>query len=173
MVRLDQGHRVHAAWGFVVHQVVTDPQCRLRNITLEAHGDDSLPERRPEGVALVRVATSSAPNPLNHLKEPSCKRSPATRKLEGKWHKGLGSRVGPTLILVHLSAFGATGSASRSLGRAILRHALGAGCICGRDIQQEEAALGVHCTNRYVRATFTRNASLRVVEQIRGLQRRL
>ena len=93
-----------AAWGFVVHQVVTDPQCRLRNITQESHGDDSLPERRPEGVALVRVATPSVPNILHQVKEARRERSPATRKLEGKWHEGLGSRVGPTLILVHLSA---------------------------------------------------------------------
>ena len=93
-----------------IQELVAEPHGRLRDITLETHGDHALPVASPERVALFAVILAGGTNPLNHLKEPSCTRSPATRKLEGNWHKGLRSGVEAPLVRVHLSAFGASDS---------------------------------------------------------------
>ena len=147
-----------------IQELVTEPHGRLRDITLETHGDHALPVASPERVALFAVILAGGTNPLNHLKEPSCTRSPATRKLEGNWHKGLRSGVEATLVRVHLSAFGAAGSACDGSKRAMLVEVHAARYVRGGDIEQQEAALSVHPTNRDIGAALRCGARLRVAE---------
>ena len=151
-------------WRLKIQELVAEPHGRLRDITLEAHRDYTLPVASPERVALFGVILPAGTNPLNHFKEPSCKRFPATRKLEGNWHEGLRSGVEATLVRVHLSAFGAAGSACDGPKRAMLVEARAARYVRGGDIQQQEAALSVHPTNRDIGAVLRCGARLRVAE---------